>query len=209
MVRNFIVGTAIAIAAVASAGVFAQDKSTPIPVAENRIAGDIVYGNADAPIEVIEYGSFTCPHCASFEAEVLPFLKEELISTGKVKFVFRNFVRDRLDMAVALATRCTSDLEQAKRLKTAFFTRQREWVTAQNPPIAITSIALTGGVPTSELNECQADKVMMQRIIDDMKAGHEKYEIKSIPTIVVNGAKVQYANYEELKDKLKLMATAQ
>ena len=94
MVRKLIAGAAMAIAAVTSTAALAQENATPLP-AMAHIYGDIVYGKADAPIEVIEYGSFTCPHCASFEAEVLPFLKEKLISTGKVKFVFRNFVRDR------------------------------------------------------------------------------------------------------------------
>lgn len=208
MVRKLIAGAAMAIAAVTSTAALAQENATPLP-AMAHIHGDIVYGKADAPIVVIEYGSFTCPHCASFEAEVLPFLKEKLISTGKVKFVFRNFVRDRIDMAVALATRCTDDMEHAKRLKTTFFTRQQEWITSKNPAIAITSIALTDGISTEQLNKCQTDRGIMQHIIDEMKAGHEKYDIQSIPTIVVNGAKIKYRDYDDLRTKLELMAAAQ
>src|SRR5688572_24593498 len=45
---------------------------------------DIVTGNADAPVTIVEYSSMTCPHCAAFHKEVLPELKKKYIETGKV-----------------------------------------------------------------------------------------------------------------------------
>ncbi len=204
-VKNLVISAALVLGALNAPAAMAQQTSTPIP-ASAHVHGDIVYGDPNAPVEIIEYGSLTCPHCASFNEEVTSQLKDTLIKEGKVKLVFRNFVRDRMDMAAALAVRCTEDPTQSKRMLNAFFSRQKEWLTAANPPIAITSIALTEGVSTEALSKCQADRAIMQHMIDEMKAGHEKYEIKSIPTIIINGAKVNYKNYTELKEKIELLA---
>lgn len=39
---------------------------------------DMMEGNADASVTVVEYASFTCPHCASFHAGPYKKLKKKL-----------------------------------------------------------------------------------------------------------------------------------
>ncbi|WP_235022507.1 DsbA family protein [Amycolatopsis alkalitolerans] len=46
------------------------------------------YGNADAPITVVEYGDFECPYCAA-AAPVLRELGDT--SEGRVRLIFRHF----------------------------------------------------------------------------------------------------------------------
>ena len=50
---------------------------------------DMTIGKDDAPVTMVEYAMFTCPHCAVFNQEVLPKIKANYIDTGKVKLVFR------------------------------------------------------------------------------------------------------------------------
>src|SRR5437588_12843738 len=52
---------------------------------------DLVLGNAEAPITVVEYASMTCGHCANFHTKVFPTLKEKYVETGKVRFIMREF----------------------------------------------------------------------------------------------------------------------
>ncbi len=68
--------------------------------------GGMIIGNPNARVKVIEYGSYTCPHCARFEKQDMPILKQQFISTGKVSFEFRNFARDPIDLSVAVLARC-------------------------------------------------------------------------------------------------------
>ena len=56
-----------------------------------------VLGSPDAPVQVIEYASLTCHHCATFHNEVLPQVKKEFIDTGKVRLVYRDFPLDQLE----------------------------------------------------------------------------------------------------------------
>jgi protein-disulfide isomerase len=68
-----------------------------------------VLGRADAPVTVIEYASFTCPHCAHWHNEVLPAFKARFIDTGRVRLVFRDLPTDpQYAMSGALLGRCAA-----------------------------------------------------------------------------------------------------
>ncbi len=54
------------------------------------VANSPTLGNKDAPVTIIEYTDFDCPICETATKEVLPNLKREYISTGKVKFIFKS-----------------------------------------------------------------------------------------------------------------------
>ncbi|MEO1719068.1 MAG: thioredoxin domain-containing protein, partial [Pseudomonadota bacterium] len=113
--RMFVVGgvASLSIAAmiVAAPAAFAQQAREEIPEAELMAEGalpDIVYGNADAKITVVEYASMTCGHCANFHTNVYPKLKEKYVDTGKVKFVFREFPLDNLAAAASMLSRLSA-----------------------------------------------------------------------------------------------------
>jgi len=49
---------------------------------------DHLHGNLDAPIELVEYGDYQCPHCG----RAYPIVKSIQRKLGnKLKFIFRNF----------------------------------------------------------------------------------------------------------------------
>ena len=68
--------------------------------------GGHIVGNPAAPTKVVEYASYTCSHCAHFEAVEAPMLKSQFVANGKVSFEIRNLVRDPLDLTAALLARC-------------------------------------------------------------------------------------------------------
>ena len=43
-----------------------------------EIEGDMVMGDPNAPVTVIEYASMTCGHCAAFHTQTFPELKKKL-----------------------------------------------------------------------------------------------------------------------------------
>lgn len=49
---------------------------------------DYVYGNADAPVALIEYSDFECPFCKRFHATAKRLVDD---SKGQVKWVYRHF----------------------------------------------------------------------------------------------------------------------
>ena len=55
---------------------------------------DMTIGNPESRVTVVDYSSLTCPHCATFHAEIFTKLKEEYIDTGKVNLIFREVYFD-------------------------------------------------------------------------------------------------------------------
>ena len=67
---------------------------------------EMILGSDDAKIEIVEYASYTCPHCATFHTEVYPRLKNEYIETGKVRFVYREVYFDKFGLWASMIARC-------------------------------------------------------------------------------------------------------
>ena len=94
--------------------------------------GGFVMGNPQARVRVVEFGSFTCPHCAAFSEEGAPALIDKYVKSGQVSFEFRNFIRDSADLAAALLARCNGPAAFFP-LTDQIFAAQEEWLgRAQN-----------------------------------------------------------------------------
>ena len=66
-------------------------EQKPVVTAPPITDRDVVLGNANAPMTIIEYGDFQCPGCVAFFMAGEPLIKKELVETGKAKLVFRPF----------------------------------------------------------------------------------------------------------------------
>ena len=70
------------------------------------VLGDVVLGDAEAPVTIIEYASLTCPHCSSFHINTWPQVKEAYVDTGKVKFILREAYFDKQGLWASMTARC-------------------------------------------------------------------------------------------------------
>jgi protein-disulfide isomerase len=52
---------------------------------------DVILGDPDAPVTIIEYGDYQCSFCTRFYTDVQPVIEQEYVATGKANFVFRDF----------------------------------------------------------------------------------------------------------------------
>ena len=66
-----------------------------------------VLGDPKAPVTLIEYASFTCPHCAHFDTQILPEVKKKWIDSGKVKLIYRDFPLDQTAVKAAQLAECS------------------------------------------------------------------------------------------------------
>ncbi len=53
--------------------------------------GGFVMGNPEAPITIIEFADFACPHCQDY-SPAMHDLVDEFVATGKAKFEYRMFI---------------------------------------------------------------------------------------------------------------------
>jgi protein-disulfide isomerase len=149
-------------------------------------AEDRVIGSADAPITIIEYASFTCPHCASFHNETLPQVKAAYVDRGFARLVFRDFPLDGLALRATLLTRCAA-ADRYFGMVEVLFRSQDSWTQAQEPVKALEQIGRVAGVDPAKIEQCLADQAEADRIIADRKTAREDFGIDSTPSFLING----------------------
>lgn len=88
--------------------------------------GAYVLGNPKARVRLVEYASYTCPHCAHFSAESSAPLKA-MIRSGSTSWEFRHLVRDRLDLAAVILARCVPR-QSFFATTEAIFAAQGQWL---------------------------------------------------------------------------------
>ncbi|MEW4467641.1 thioredoxin domain-containing protein [Parasphingorhabdus sp. JC815] len=68
--------------------------------------GGHMLGNPLAKHRLTEYMSYTCNHCANFEAESNEPLKSGFVSKGHISFEVRNLILNPIDLTAAMLARC-------------------------------------------------------------------------------------------------------
>jgi len=150
---------------------------------------DLSLGRDGAPVTILEYSSYTCPHCATFHTETRPWLIKTYVDTGRARMVFSDFPLDGVAMAASMLVH-SAPKETATALSEALFSEQRHWATAQNPREALTQLAALAGMPAKAVEAALADKELFQALLDQREKASQDYGVDSTPTLVINGRKI-------------------
>lgn len=118
-------------------------------------------GDPNAPVTIIEYSDFQCPFCQRHASQVFPELKARYIDTGKVRYVFRNYIAAQQHLAApaaAVASLCAAQQDQFWPFHDKLFLSVEEWSFNPNTaPASFTSYANTLGMDEQTFNACQTD----------------------------------------------------
>lgn len=150
--------------------------------------GDKILGSDKAPVTIIEYASVTCPHCATFHAEVYPKLKEKFIDTGKVRFIFREFPTAPANASIAgfMLARCSGD--KFFPLIDVMMEQQRSWI--EKPYDGLLRIARQAGMSQESFETCLKDRKLAEEIGKSATRAVDTFGVESTPTFFVNGTKI-------------------
>ena len=160
---------------------------------------DMVLGSADAPVEVIEYASYTCPHCASFHANQYPQLKANYIDTGKVRFVYREVYFDRFGLWASMVARCGGEA-QFFNITNLIYEKQRDWTASGDPATIVEELRKLGkiaGLDDAALDACLSDGEFAQNLVGWFQANAERDGINSTPSFLIDGEKYTNMSYDD------------
>ncbi|MEO1421531.1 MAG: DsbA family protein [Pseudomonadota bacterium] len=180
-----------------ASGAFAQDA----PVVQEMIIGD-----ENAPVTIIEYASFTCPHCATFHEAVYPQIRENYVDTGKVKFVFREVYFDRYGLWAGMLARCDGG-SRYFGIVDRLFKQQAEWSRAGEPAdvvAAMRKIGATAGLTKEQMDSCLQNGAMAKALVEEYQKNAEADNVRGTPQFVINGrgySNMPYSQFEEAIDQ--------
>lgn len=167
---------------------------------------EMVLGNRDATVEVIEYAAFTCPHCGNFHKDAFKDLKKDYIDTGKIKFVYREVYFHKYGMWASLIARCGGE-EKFFGIVDLVYKSQQIWSRAGSEgEVAdeLRKIGRVAGMDTEQLDACLADGDKLQSLLGWYQQNAQEHNIESTPSFVINGERhsnMGYAEFSALLDE--------
>ena len=164
---------------------------------------EMTLGAEDAPIQMTEYASYTCPHCRTFHKDVFQKLKADYIDTGNLQFTYREIYFDRYGLWGSIIARC-GGADKFFAISDLLYTKQSEWTKGTPAEIAenLRRIGLTAGLSQEDVQSCFADGEKAQKLVAWYEANRATDEISSTPSFIINGVKYSNMSYPELQQIL-------
>jgi protein-disulfide isomerase len=187
--------------AAAGALLLADGTPNPTELAREGPLGDKALGNPNAPATIIEYASLTCPFCHRFHITTYPRIKKELIDTGKVRYIIREFPIGRSAAAAAVIARC-APAKDYFTLYDKFLTQQKSWTGQEVRPDAIFRVAAQTGMTRQAFDACMTNQEITDGLVWVKKRARE-FGVSGTPTFFINGKKERGAlTYEQIRAML-------
>lgn len=185
--------------------------------------GSYIVGNPRAGVKLVEYLSYTCPHCAAFTQESAAVLRGKMINAGTVEVEYRPAVRDAADLAATLLVRCAGPA-RFTQVSEAIFARQDDWlppaygflqndahrfsddpvleqlkITAQLS--GLSDVVRGQGLTPAEIDRCFTDEAGLKQIVALGQASQKV--IKATPSFFINGAATNVFEWSKLEPLLR------
>jgi protein-disulfide isomerase len=177
--------------AVVAGATLAQGIGSSVAVrADDLTRAERSIGEANAKTTVIEFFSLTCSHCAAFAVETMPKVKNSLIASGKVRWVFHDYPLDQIALTAAQIARYLP-VDRYNPFVDALLATQDRWAFARdaNHTEELWKTAGLAGMSRATFDKAVADDDLKTWILKQQQADQDKWKIDSTPSFVINGTK--------------------
>lgn len=165
-------------------------------------------GREDAPVVVVDFSNYLCPHCQNHALTVLPQIKAEYVDTGKVRYLFRDFPFPGQANVIRAseAAACAADQGRYYEYHEVLFRTASAWGNLQGTVLDRYLVDLAGqmGLDQGAFAQCLASGKHRDAVLADQKLASD-LGLTSTPTFYINGEKYEgfmdYARWKELLDK--------
>jgi protein-disulfide isomerase len=159
------------------------DPSLPLVQSEGYLMG-----NANAPVEVIEFADFECPGCGQFATLTEPDVRTRLVNTGQVRMRFLDFPLEmhKNTWDASLAAACANDQGKFWEMHDQIFANQDKWnaEATSRPRKPLAELAKGLGLDMSKYGACMDANTHLAKIQAHKREG-DRRQIGQTPTFVI------------------------
>ncbi len=166
---------------------------------------DYGLGDVNAKVKMVEYLSFTCPHCQRWHSDIYPLVKADYIDTGKVRLDYHEVYFDQLGLLGAMLARCGGEMRYFG-ITDMLYDKQMEWAGAADLPSAVAAlkkIGLAAGLEDKAMDTCLSDQPMAEALVahyqENIAADFPGDSFGGTPSFIINGAQHSNMSYQELQ----------
>jgi protein-disulfide isomerase len=131
-------------------------RPTPVSISSNDAAG--ILGDTEAAVTIVEYTDYQCPFCQRHNNETMPTLISNLVDSGRVRYILKDFPLDQIHpqaRLAAVAARCAGEQDSYWVMHDAIFAAQIEWSgQAENAATILSGLADDLGLDIEAYREC-------------------------------------------------------
>jgi protein-disulfide isomerase len=144
-------------------------------------------GNPNAPVKVIEFFSLTCSHCAAFHKETYPRVKKELVETGAIRLIWRDFPLDQIALTAAAVAR-TLPVERYEGFIGTLLSSQDRWAfTRGDPLVELGKMAALAGMSKAQYDQVEADEALKRAILEQRMTAEREFSVQATPSFSFQG----------------------
>ncbi|RAP40028.1 hypothetical protein BYZ73_17215 [Rhodovulum viride] len=158
-------------------------------------------GDPNAPIELEEFASFTCGHCAHFHEDVFKRLKADYIDTGKVHFTYHEVYWDPYAVWAGLLARCGGEM-RFFGIVSMLYEKQKDWIDPKDPQKTsenLRRIGQTAGLSEDAMNQCLTDAALAKALSENSDKTVDAAGVTGTPSLVIDGQLYKNMSYRDLK----------
>ena len=166
------------------------------------LSGDPALGPVSAPVTIVEFTDYQCPHCQNLERSMVKILERY---RGRIRVINKNFplnsgcnptLKTRLHpeaCLAALAAECANRLGRFQEYKPLLFS------TEDLTPPNLLRLAEQAGLKLQDMTACLQSPYPQERVARDVRDGMT-LDLTSTPALLVNGHLFHGAKtYDDLK----------
>jgi len=160
-----------------------------------------VYGAADAPVTVVEFSNYLCPHCKHHSEQSLPRIFSDYVETGKVRYIFRDYPFTGQDNVILAgeAAACAADQGRYYEYHQLLFRASAKWarINYDELPKYFNDYARQLGLDVDKFAACLSSHEKRQQVLRDRELASE-LNVSGTPSFFVNGKLIDgFRPYEE------------
>ena len=166
-------------------------------------------GNPEAETSLIEFMSYTCPHCAQFAQQGEGALDLMVLAPGLMNLEVRPVIRNGIDLTVSLLVQCGGP-EGFKDRHRMYLSRQQQWLTrAQQAPQSQQAVWMRGdraarinaataldlddmladrGTSRAAINTCLSDDQAALALIRNGQSDATEFGVRGTPSFALDGS---------------------
>lgn len=148
-----------------------------------------VLGSDSAPVTIVEYADFQCPQCENFDAVQWPSVYEQLVATGKLRWVYRDWPIDQIHSHTRLASHaaaCADEQGKFWQMKQKLYNYQGSWSFGTGQMNKFREYAKSAGVEPDQWQACMESARYAGRIQAGWEEG-ARLGVNSTPSFLVGG----------------------
>jgi protein-disulfide isomerase len=162
-------------------------------------------GDPDAPAQIVEFTDYQCPYCEQHASQTLPTIIQEMVESGRVYYVIKDFPLDQLHpqaRIAAKAVRCAGEQEAYLEMHDAVFNSQGQWGGQPEAAAGVfAGLAEELGLDTAVFQTCynstEQDELVQANLDEGISFG-----VNSTPSFFFNGylaaGALPYENFEQI-----------